>query len=130
MQKKQKISKVEAKEYLSISEACHLFSVSRWTIRRAITKYKIAEHKEGRLTLVGLLELHRAFAPIYHHGKRMFVSIEYNDIPLSKYFDQCDIDKQMEWIEKHKRKFTANQRLFDAGKANDWGKFKYIATPC
>jgi len=52
---------LKAKEFLTISEACILLSVSRWTIWRAIKRDEINAGKIGRRTLIRRSDVDKLF---------------------------------------------------------------------
>ena len=52
---------LKQKDFLSISEACTLLSISRWTIWRAIKKNEMKAGKIGRRTLIKRADLDSLF---------------------------------------------------------------------
>ncbi|MCX6285556.1 MAG: helix-turn-helix domain-containing protein [Bacteroidetes bacterium] len=55
------IEELKSKEFLTISEACKLLSVSRWTIWRAIKNNSLRAAKLGRRTLIRHADLEALF---------------------------------------------------------------------
>jgi excisionase family DNA binding protein len=55
------IEELKAKEFLTITEACQLLSVSRWTIWRAIQRDELTAGKIGRRTLIRRADLEKIF---------------------------------------------------------------------
>lgn len=57
----QPIEVLKAKEFLTITEACELLSISRWTIWRAIKRNELNAGKIGRRTLIKRNDLDKLF---------------------------------------------------------------------
>jgi hypothetical protein len=123
--------------YISFKEACHVFSITRWTLKREIKKSGIKEIKSGRETLVKLNDLRKIFSPEYYVGKhaveqlavsntyRVTITIKCRGFHLKRTFIEPNIKEQIEWIEAQQRIFLENQKRFLDGRARDWGKLKY-----
>ena len=59
--KNKPVEDLKAKEFLTITEACTLLSISRWTIWRVIKKGDMNAAKIGRRTLIRRLDIDKLF---------------------------------------------------------------------
>jgi len=59
--KNRPVEDLKAKEFLTITEACSLLSISRWTIWRIIKKGELNAAKIGRRTLIRRLDIDKLF---------------------------------------------------------------------
>lgn len=55
------LEELKAKEYLSITEACQLLGLSRWTLWRAIRAKNIKAAKIGQRTIIERAEINKLF---------------------------------------------------------------------
>lgn len=55
------IAKIEAKEFLSVSDAAKLLGVSRWTVRRAIKEKRLKAVNFGTRVVIRRAEIERMF---------------------------------------------------------------------
>lgn len=56
------IAKLQAKDFLSIDDACKLLGVSRWTISRAIKEKRLKAASLGRRIVIKRTEIDRLFS--------------------------------------------------------------------
>lgn len=55
------IEELKIKDYLTITEACKILSISRWTIWRAIKRNELKAGKIGRRTIIRRADLEKIF---------------------------------------------------------------------
>lgn len=55
------IEELKIKDFLTITEACKILSVSRWTIWRAIKRNELIAGKIGRRTIIRRADLEKIF---------------------------------------------------------------------
>ncbi len=56
------IARIQAKEFLSVSDAAKLLGVSRWTVGRAIKQSRLKVVKLGKRVVIKRSEIERMFA--------------------------------------------------------------------
>lgn len=56
------ITKIQAKEFLSINDACKLLGVSRWTISRAIKEKRLKAVNLGKRIVIKRTDIDRLFS--------------------------------------------------------------------
>lgn len=127
-------------DYLNVIEACSIYNVSRWTLRRMINNSKLKGKIEGRETNYPRLELDNLFKPVMRYkpvvSKRklnpgsnvIYLYMECNGFIVSDNFKDVKISQQLKWINKHKKLHELNQEKFKAKQGNytDWGKLIYL----
>jgi len=56
------IAKIQAKDFLSIDDACKLLGVSRWTVSRAIKEKRLKAVNFGKRIVIKRTEIDRLFS--------------------------------------------------------------------
>ena len=105
---------LKARDFLTITEACELLSLSRWTIWRAIKNGEFKAGKIGRRTLIRRRDLENLFEPFTdkkaekNEGGQSVSNI---NISKTKDFDIVDSYTLTEVLEKYRISETALQNL-------------------
>lgn len=108
------IEDLKARDFLTITEACELLSLSRWTIWRAIKNGELKAGKIGRRTLIRRMDLENLFEPFTDKKANKNEGVQSgSDINISKTkdFDIVESYTLTEVQEKYRISETALQNL-------------------
>jgi hypothetical protein len=125
------IKKIKQKEFISVKEACEKFGDNRWSLRRKINRFNIESKTEGRQTLVKVSDLKKLYKPkrktkpkkvkkgkikktvaIIHKQQRIQITLTCKAFMENKIFNANDVDKQVKWLEKYRKKYEKGNHPF------------------
>ena len=122
--KTQPIKELKAKEFLTISEACKLLSVSRWTIWRAIKNNELKAGSIGRRKLIRRSDIDKLFKPTHYQIPEAILTLQEPEPEEWKQAREFDITECYTLTEVQNKYGISEKALYDLIKRNSIPKLK------